>query len=52
MTHEESIATLERFVVVLGEEIGRLNNEIDELRARLALATGRGEELASEGRPS
>jgi len=39
MTREKMIATLERIVLVLGEEIGRLNDEVDELRARLARAS-------------
>jgi hypothetical protein len=46
MSQSNEIATLEFMVVVLGDEVARLTDENDELRARLALATGHGEALA------
>lgn len=46
MTPEMKVVLLERIIRVLGEEVARLNDEVDELRAHLALATGKGEELA------
>ena len=46
MTPEAKVVLMERMVRVLGEEVARLNDELDEARALLALATGKGEQLA------
>lgn len=45
-TNEERIAALERALVALAEELERVADYNDALIARLALSTGRGEELA------
>lgn len=48
MSDRDRLATLERIVAVLGEEVARLNDENDALRAKLATVLVDIESLAKD----